>query len=160
VKKKKGQLHLPLKERAKEMFNDSKPVSVKSEGAETIVGTSVKLKGNLHSSGDIIVDGSVSGELKTKGSVIVGPNANILANIKAQNVQISGMVQGNIEASDKIQITETGRVVGDISAAVLNIAPGAIFSGNSKMNDTHREVSPEPVMEETASTKKEEKSTK
>ena len=130
------------------MFDASKPVSVKSDGAETIVGTSVKLKGNLNSSGDIIVDGSVSGELKTKGSDFVGSHANILANIKAQNVQISGMVQGNVEASDKIQITETGRVMGDIAASVLSIAPGAVFTGNSKMADTHREAMAEPVMEE------------
>jgi cytoskeletal protein CcmA (bactofilin family) len=137
--------------------NKDKPVAVKNDGAETIVGTSVKLKGNLHSSGDIIVDGAVSGELKTKGSVIVGPNANILANIKAQNVQVSGSVQGNIEASDKIQITETGRVLGDISAAVLSIAPGAIFTGSSKMADTHREPTPEPVMEDSENSKEEKK---
>ena len=130
------------------MFEGNKPITPKADGAETIVGTSVKLKGNLHSSGDIIVDGAVSGELKTKGSVIIGPNANILANIKAQNVQISGMVQGNVEASDKIQITETGRVMGDITASVLSIAPGAVFSGTSKMSDTHREVAPEMTMEE------------
>lgn len=142
------------------MFDASKPVTVKNDGAETIVGTSVKLKGNLNSTGDIIVDGSVSGELKTKGSVVVGPNANILANVKAQNVQVSGMVQGNIEASDKIQITETGRVMGDIAANVLSIAPGAVFSGNSKMNDTHREVSPEMTMEESETPKKEENKNK
>lgn len=140
------------------MFEKDKPVVAKADSAETIVGTSVKLKGNLNSSGDIIVDGSVSGELKTKGSVVVGPNANILANIKAQNVQVSGMVQGNIEVSDKIQITETGRVIGDISSSVLSIAPGAVFAGNSKMNDSHREVNPEPVMElESEEEKKSEK---
>lgn len=142
------------------MFESSKAVVVKNDGAETIVGTSVKLKGNLNSTGDIFVDGSVAGELKTKGSVVVGPNANILANIKAQNVSISGMVQGNVEASDKIQITETGRVMGDIAASVLSIAPGAVFSGNSKMNDTHREVAPEMTMEEPAVPKKEEQKNK
>jgi cytoskeletal protein CcmA (bactofilin family) len=142
------------------MFESGKPVTVKNDGAETIVGTSVKLKGNLNATGDIIVDGSVSGELKTKGSVVVGPNANILANIKAQNVQVSGMVQGNIDASDKIQITETGRVMGDISASVLSIAPGAVFSGNSKMTDTHREVAPEMTMEETEAPKKDENKNK
>lgn len=132
---------------------------VKAEGAETVVGTSVKLKGNLNSTGDIIIDGSVNGELKTKGAVVVGNNATILGNIKAQNVQVSGVVQGNIEVTDKLQLTETGKVFGDISAAVLSIAPGAVFTGTSKMNDTHREVAPEPVME-TEVEKKEEKAAK
>lgn len=130
------------------MFDKQKIEGVKMEGAETIVGTSVKLKGNLKSDGDIIVDGIVSGELKTKGSVIIGQNANIIANIKAKNVSVSGAVQGNIEASDSLSITETGRVVGDIAANILSISPGAVFTGNSKMNENHREVASEPVMEE------------
>lgn len=129
------------------MFEKPRTEIVKSEGAETIVGTSVKLKGNLKSDGDIIVDGIVTGELRTKGAVVIGQNANILANIKAANVSISGVVQGNIEASERIDITETGKVLGDLSASILSIAPGAVFSGNSKMNDTHREVIAEPVIE-------------
>lgn len=130
------------------MFEKQKIDGMKSEGAETIVGTSVKLKGNLKSDGDIIIDGIVTGELKTKGSVIIGKNANIIANIKAKDIIISGAVQGNVEATDRLDITETGRVVGDISATVLSVAAGALFAGNSKMNDSHREAAIEPVMEE------------
>jgi cytoskeletal protein CcmA (bactofilin family) len=132
------------------MFEKQKIEGIKAEGAETIVGTSVKLKGNLKSDGDIIIDGIVTGELKTKGSVIIGKNANIIANIKAKDVVISGAVQGNIEATDRLDITETGKVVGDIAANVLSIAAGALFTGSSKMNDNHREVVAEPVMEEEA----------
>lgn len=139
------------------MFEKQKSEGVKAEGAETIVGTSVKLKGNLKSDGDIIIDGIVTGELKTKGSVIIGKNANIIANIKAKDVIISGAVQGNIEAIDRLEITETGRVVGDISSNVLSIAAGALFSGSSKMNDSHREVISEPVMEDEMSIPAEEK---
>jgi cytoskeletal protein CcmA (bactofilin family) len=130
------------------MFDKGKIEGIKSEGAETIVGTSVKLKGNLKSDGDIIIDGIVSGELKTKGSVIIGPNASVVASIRAKDVTVSGAVQGNIEATDRLELTETGRVIGDISANVLSISAGAIFTGNSKMNDTHKEIAHEPVMED------------
>lgn len=129
----------------------------KARGAETIVGTSVKLKGNLKSDGDIIIDGIVTGELKTKGSVVIGENANVVANIKAGNVSISGAVQGNIEAADRLDITQSGRVLGDIAANVLSIAPGAMFSGKSQMADTHKEQVIEPQIEDEPGGEKEEK---
>ena len=122
-------------------------VTTKSHGAETIVGTSVKLKGNIKSDGDILVDGVITGELKTKGSVVIGKNANILASIKASNISISGMVQGNVVATDRLEITETGKVLGDISANILSISPGAIFTGKSQMADVHAEKEIEPVIE-------------
>lgn len=122
-------------------------VNVSTHSAETIVGTSVKLKGNLKSEGDIFVDGVVAGEIRTKGSVKIGPNANVIAAIKAKNVSVSGSVQGNVEASDRLEITQTGRVLGDIAASVLSISAGAVFSGKSTMADNRKEVVKEPVME-------------
>lgn len=123
-------------------------VVVEQKGAETIVGTSVKLKGNLKSDGDIIIDGIVTGELKTKGSVKIGKNANVVASIKASNISIAGAVQGNVEATDRLEITETGKVAGDISANVLSIAPGATFSGKSQMMLDHKEPEIEPQAED------------
>lgn len=132
------------------MFEKQKVEIPRTEGAaETVVGTSVKLKGNLKSDGDVFVDGVLTGEIRTKGSVIVGPNANIIAGIKAKNISIAGSVQGNVDASEKLEITESGRVIGDIAANVLSIAPGAIFTGKSQMAEVHREVEVEPVAEMT-----------
>lgn len=122
-------------------------VNVSTHSAETIVGTSVKLKGNLKSDGDIFVDGIVAGEIKTKGSVKIGPNANVIASIKAKNVSVSGSVQGNIEAGDRLEITQSGRVLGDIAASVLSISAGAVFSGKSQMVDSHKDMPKEPVMD-------------
>src|SRR3990167_6061995 len=102
--------------------------STDNKNIETIVGESVKLKGNLKSDGDIIVNGSISGDVKTKASVQVGTNANVVASIKASNVQVSGVVQGNIEARETLQISETGKVYGDINVGVLIVSPGALFS--------------------------------
>lgn len=137
------------------MFERPRGETEKTGGAETIVGTSVKLKGNLKSDGDIIVNGVVTGELKTKGSVIIGKNANVVANVKAANISISGAVQGNVEATDKLEITENGKVIGDIASNVLSIAPGAMFTGKSQMSDSHKEIVSEPMIEEEAIDSKE-----
>lgn len=141
------------------MFEKQKREVIVSEGAaETIVGTSVKLKGNLKSDGDIIIDGVVTGEVRTKGSVKIGQNANIIASVKAKNISVAGAVQGNVEATDRLEISETGKVLGDISANILSISPGAVFSGKSQMVDAHKEEADvEPVAEIEETPEEEEK---
>jgi cytoskeletal protein CcmA (bactofilin family) len=126
---------------------EKKEGQVSSGVAETIVGTSVKLKGNLKSDGDITVDGNVNGEIKTKGVVTIGPNAHVIANVKAKKIIIAGTVQGNIEAGERLTIAETGRVYGDIVANILSISAGAIFSGKSTMLEKIKEPEIEPVAE-------------
>ncbi|MDD3678648.1 MAG: polymer-forming cytoskeletal protein [Patescibacteria group bacterium] len=129
------------------MFEKGKEEIIKSGSSETIVGASVKLKGNLRSDGDIIIEGTVTGDLKTKGSIKIGQSASVVANIQAENIIISGSVQGNIMIKDKLEITSTGRVIGDIAANVLSISPGAVFTGNAKMPDHPKEDLPEMIVE-------------
>lgn len=122
--------------------------TVDNKSVETIVGESVKLKGNLKSDGDIIINGSVSGDIRTKASVQIGAHANVVASVKAANVQVSGIVQGNIDAKESLQISETGKVYGDIQAGVLVVSPGALFSGKCVMTEAKREIELEPILEE------------
>lgn len=129
------------------MFEKGREEMLKGGATETIVGASVKLKGNLRSDGNILIEGTVAGDLKTKGAVVVGETASVVANIKAENVSVSGAVQGNIEVSDRLEITGTGTVLGDISASVLTIAPGATFSGRSLMPDHPRSEKPRADVE-------------
>jgi cytoskeletal protein CcmA (bactofilin family) len=126
---------------------DKKDEFVPTGAAETVVGTSVKLKGTLKSDGDITVDGSVNGEIKTKGTVTIGPNANIIANVHAKNVNVAGTVQGNVIATDRLSVSESGRVYGDISANILSIVAGALFSGKSTMAENIKEPEIELTVE-------------
>lgn len=135
-----------MRNKGEKMF-DRKEELVSTGAAETVVGTSVKLKGNLKSDGDITVDGSVNGEIKTKGTVTIGPNANIIANVHAKNVNVAGTVQGNVVATDRLNLSESGRVYGDISANILSISAGALFSGKSTMAENIKEPEIELVVE-------------
>jgi len=126
---------------------DRKEEFVTTGVAETVVGTSVKLKGNLKSDGDITVDGSVNGEIKTKGTVNIGPNANIIANVHAKNVNVAGTVQGNVVATDRLSVSESGRIYGDIAANILAISAGALFSGKSTMSENIKSPEIELVVE-------------
>ncbi len=108
-------------------------------GAETVIGAGVRLKGTLLSDSDIVIDGKLDGEIKAAGNVTVGVNAVIRADIKGTNVSVAGHVKGNIEASGETQITETGKVTGNITTGTLAIEAGAIFSGMTKMSQNEAE---------------------
>ena len=102
-------------------------------GNETIIGAGVKVKGNLASEHDMIIDGFLVGNVKTKGALTVGVNSVIKGNLVARDVTVSGQLDGDIKASNLAAITETGRVRGNIACSEIAIASGAIFLGTNVM---------------------------
>jgi cytoskeletal protein CcmA (bactofilin family) len=118
--------------------------------AETIIGAGVKLKGNLAGDGDMMIDGLISGNLKSAGNITIGVNAIVKADIEATNVVILGQVDGNIKAPQETRLGETGRVKGNITTANLAIASGAIFAGSSTMT----QANPREIPDKEAGTRK------
>ena len=101
--------------------------------AETIVGHSVRIEGDLISEGDIKVDGIVSGKVKTARSLFVGPTARIEADIEAGSVTVAGVVHGNLKVKGVLVTLQTGKILGNIECGQLAIEEGAFFAGNCKM---------------------------
>jgi cytoskeletal protein CcmA (bactofilin family) len=101
--------------------------------ADTVIGSAVKVKGDLISKGNISIYGSVDGQVTTAGDVLIGDSAKLSASLAAQNAQISGIVKGNVTVSGLLKITSSGVVQGDISAQTLEIEPGAQFTGKCSM---------------------------
>lgn len=101
--------------------------------AETVVGPSVKIQGDLNSEGNIRIEGSVMGKVATTQSVHVGEAAVIQADMQAGNAIVAGTIQGNIKVSGNLILQSTARVQGDIACAVLRVEDGALFSGKCNM---------------------------
>lgn len=110
---------------------------------ETVVGSTLKVDGDLNSQGDLRIDGEVHGSIHTEGSIIIGTEAKIFANITATNAEISGQVEGDLNIKNKTSLTETARVRGKIKTAELSISSGALFCGESVMDMPDSEL-PEP----------------
>jgi cytoskeletal protein CcmA (bactofilin family) len=102
-------------------------------GAQTIIGTGVEISGNLSSEADIIIDGTLEGSLTAGGNLTIGVNANVKANVEADNVTVAGVLHGDILANGEASILETGQVKGNIKAAGLAISSGGVFIGRSIM---------------------------
>lgn len=101
---------------------------------ETVVGPSVHVEGDFASEGDIIVKGTVSGNVKTSRLLKVESGAKIFASVSAGSANISGDVQGNVIVSGRVDITETAMIQGDIRCDVLAIEPGARIHGKIIMD--------------------------
>ena len=95
------------------------------------IGKSVIVKGQLSGSEDLYVDGEVEGSISLRGqSLTVGPNGRVHANIEARNVIVHGRVDGNIQASERVELRKSASLSGDISTARVAIEDGAFFKGS------------------------------
>ena len=102
--------------------------------AETVVGPSVKIQGDLNSEGNIRIEGQVTGKVKTTQSVFINQGAKITADVLAGNAIVGGEVQGNMKISGQLILQGTAKIAGDITCAVLRVEDGALFSGKCSMN--------------------------
>lgn len=101
--------------------------------AETIVGHSVKIQGDLVSEGDIKIDGTVTGKVRTTQNLFVGPTAKVEADVNAGSATVAGAIQGDVKADGLLVILQTGRISGNIECRQLAVEEGAYFSGTCKM---------------------------
>jgi cytoskeletal protein CcmA (bactofilin family) len=95
----------------------------------TIIGESMKIKGNLISREELQFNGELEGQLQTDARVTVGPSAKVNASIKAREVVVSGSVHGNIEAEQRVVISKGAHLEGDVKTAGIVIEDGAYFKG-------------------------------
>ncbi len=101
--------------------------------AETIVGPSVKIQGDLNSEGNINIEGQVAGKVATSQSVFVKEGAKITADMSAGNAIIGGEVQGNLKIAGHLILQASAKIIGDITCQVLRVEDGAQFTGKCNM---------------------------
>jgi cytoskeletal protein CcmA (bactofilin family) len=108
------------------------------------VGKSVIFKGTLISSEDMTIDGHVEGTIEIRDQALtIGPDADIRADIVARAVTIHGTVVGNIRASGKVDIRNTGRIDGDLFSPRVVLADGALVRGRvDTFSDTSESAKP------------------
>lgn len=105
-------------------------------GAETtVIGPSILISGKLSGDEDLTVRGRVEGELSLTRTLIVEPSGIVKANVSVRNAIISGVVVGNITATESVELTREGRMVGDIRSPRVIIVDGASFRGHVDMGN-------------------------
>jgi cytoskeletal protein CcmA (bactofilin family) len=96
--------------------------------AGTFLGYGTKMSGQLHFEGSARIDGNLDGEIDGK-EITIGESAVVTAQISGDSIIVSGKVEGDITATQRIEIRATARIIGNITAPRLMIQDGAIFEG-------------------------------
>lgn len=118
-----------------------------------LIGTGTEITGDVICNGDIRIDGTLTGNLRTKGKVVIGETGKAKGELSCKNADISGKIEGKIVISELISLKPSSVISGDIVTNRLAIEPGAKFTGNCNMTGSSREFSDTVAVAEPAENK-------
>ena len=110
------------------------------EDFDTILSPDIDFSGTLNFEKPFLIRGKVSGEIDAKGLLVVDEEATVNANIKTTRVIIRGFVKGDIDATEKVEITVTGRLEGNVTAPEIFMETGCVFNGRCAMTGKNSAV--------------------
>jgi cytoskeletal protein CcmA (bactofilin family) len=120
--------------------------SLSAVGAQSTIGKTLLIKGEITGSGSVHIEGKVEGSIELpEDRVTVGRNGRVSANIAAQDIVVLGEVLGNCNASDHLNIRCEGSLCGDVVVSRISVEEGAHLTGSI---DIRREPAPAPRAEE------------
>ena len=100
----------------------------------TIVGADTVVEGTIITKSSVRIDGTLIGGVSAEGVVILSKNGKIKGNIMAENIVVAGVVEGNMQIREKVNVEPTGEIYGDITTKSLLIDEESVFQGNCYMN--------------------------
>jgi len=106
----------------------------RSTSAATI-GSSIKIKGEITGDEDLVIEGTVEGKIELNHKdVTIGQSGKVTANVDANKITIQGEVNGDITGEEKVVISKSGRVRGNIVSPRVTLEDGAKFKGSIDMD--------------------------
>ncbi|MDZ7845627.1 MAG: polymer-forming cytoskeletal protein [Owenweeksia sp.] len=103
-----------------------------------LAGTSIE--GEIHSDGDIRIDGSLKGNINISGKLVIGEKGKVEGEVKCTNANVSGNLQGKIQVMELLSLAASAQVKGDVITDKLSVEPGAEFTGSCSMGSVIREM--------------------
>ncbi len=100
-----------------------------------LIGSGTDITGDISSNGDIRIDGTLTGTIKSSGKVVVGSTGKVEGEIICQNADISGEVKAHLKVFELLSLKASAIVSGDILTNKLAIEPGAVFTGACSMGN-------------------------
>ncbi len=108
----------------------------------TMISEEAHLKGSLEATSDVRIAGTLTGDVKSQGKVIVASSAKVEGNMSAKEADISGHYKGDVKATEKITIRKGAELEGDLSTKTIVIEEGAQFNGQLSMGELSKPMMP------------------
>jgi len=124
----------------------------KEQGGMNLLGKGAFFNGELKVTGSIRIDGEFEGKMEVSESVIIGKTGRIKGTVISKDAVIGGNLEGNVDASERIELQSGSHLAGDITCRGLVVEDGVFFEGNCKMSGDKRPptVKPKAVPEASA----------
>jgi len=119
---------------------EQKRAAEEISNSSNTIGKGTFLEGNIETYGNIRIEGKITGNVKSKSKVALGPQSHVQGNIIAQNADIEGEVKGKIEVSELLVLKATAVINGDIFTGKMVVEPGALFNGSCKMGSVVKDI--------------------
>jgi cytoskeletal protein CcmA (bactofilin family) len=112
-----------------------RPLDATADRATGWLGSSLRVKGDISGTEDLLIDGSVEGLIQLdEWKLTVGTTAKVTADINARDVVVYGYVKGNVRAKGRVEIKKDGTVIGNLTTAQIMIEDGADFKGSIEID--------------------------
>ncbi|HXH28143.1 MAG TPA: polymer-forming cytoskeletal protein [Candidatus Polarisedimenticolia bacterium] len=106
---------------------------VLAAGGRSFIGALTRVRGTLRCGGTLMVLGSLEGEGHVKGDLLVPQGGRVEADVEARSVELAGEARGSIRAEGCVRLEETALFEGEIQAASLQVRPGSILRGRTRV---------------------------
>lgn len=105
------------------------------------------MEGDFVSNGNVVIEGTVHGNVAATGHLTVGESAVIDADVRAASLQAAGVIKGNVHIEDKTELSASSTLEGDLSTRVLHVDAGATINGRITMGAATAPVAEEEELE-------------
>ena len=122
----------------------SHPYDLGEKKKASILGPTLKFKGELTANEDLVIQGQVEGSIKHSSNLTIGEAGKLKANIEADHVAIEGAVTGDIAGETSVVVKESANVDGNIYSPTVTLREGATFNGKIDMSGKDRAEKSKP----------------
>ena len=122
------------------MFNNKEKTQKLKVMEINVVAKNTAIIGDIISEGDFRIDGTLEGNIKTKGRVIIGVSGSVKGKIDAVNSDIEGKFSGDLLVQETLTIKATAIISGDVVIGKLSVEPGATFNASCSMRGAIKEL--------------------
>ena len=110
------------------------------ESGVNVIAEGTTLTGNIITSGDCRIDGTMNGNIQSNAKIIVGTNGKLEGELVCKNLEIEGRVKANVNVGELLALKANSTLIGNITVGKISIEPGANFVGNCRMQNSKLEV--------------------
>jgi cytoskeletal protein CcmA (bactofilin family) len=125
---------------------EEKPMSINPPGklSESVLAAGLTIEGKIEGNGNIRVAGRFKGNVNVKGELTIEPGAAIEGEVKADTVYVGGEVRGHIVSKSRVELKESGTLIGDLKAGSLTVAAGSKMRGKVEFGWKEGEIDTAP----------------